>query len=481
MSQLQFQQITFSNEDAAGKAGNNLLLDKGGKNDYNIFRYPLDIGAYDKGHYVVIHINEQRKTEFPNASASGDSRNRENRQTTGNTIAGLITSASGALDRFKKINEYNIAQENLRNAPSDTTAKSEAERTQRALNDAGISAAEAGSLSSFSAAQGLIDGVTQDTALSEVVKAVLDSATSNEFRTDFARTVRRTKDTIVMYMPDTLAFTNAQGYNEYNVGTDARLLNAIGAASTAMQESTQGVGVLKDSPLTRLGKNLTPFILSYFSEKNDLARVAFAATQQMVLNPMIELVYSTPQLRTFRFDFMFYPKSQKEAVEVNKILDCLRFHQAPEIATNGLGGLGAGAFLVPPSEFDIEFYYNGTKNPNMDRITTCVLESIDIDYAPNGFSAYEVENMPIPQSGGTGMPVAIRLSLQFKEAEYKTKSSYANYTETRKEVANSQVRIESPYDAFQQAQAAGLQIGQSLSGNYSDDLPTLKRNFEVGG
>ena len=47
-----------------------------------------------------------------------------------------------------------------------------------------------------------------------------------------------------------------------------------------------------------------------------------------------------------------------------------------------------------------------------------------VDYAPSGFSAYEVPGQITPQRGGTGMPVAIRVSLQFKETEIRTKASY---------------------------------------------------------
>jgi hypothetical protein len=67
--------------------------------------------------------------------------------------------------------------------------------------------------------------------------------------------------------------------------------------------------------------------------------------------------------------------------------------------------------------------YNGKENPNIPRISTCVLQSIDVDYAPNGFSAYEVPGeQALP--GRTGMPVAIRLSLNFKETEILTKANY---------------------------------------------------------
>ncbi len=36
----------------------------GAKYENNIYRYPQDIGNYDKGHYMVIHINEQIHTSY---------------------------------------------------------------------------------------------------------------------------------------------------------------------------------------------------------------------------------------------------------------------------------------------------------------------------------------------------------------------------------------------------------------------------------
>jgi hypothetical protein len=99
-----------------------------------------------------------------------------------------------------------------------------------------------------------------------------------------------------------------------------------------------------------------------------------------------------------------------------QIIKKLKFHQAPEIASRA-----GGRFLIPPSEFDIQFFYNGFENPNIPKVSTCVLDTIDVDYAPNGFSAYEVPGSLKPEEGETGTPTGIRLSLQFKETQIITK------------------------------------------------------------
>jgi len=133
---------------------------------------------------------------------------------------------------------------------------------------------------------------------------------------------------------------------------------------------------------------------------------------------MLELIYKSPSFRTFQFDFSFYPRDEREALEVQKIIERLRFHQAPELVQDAQG------FLIPPSQFDIKFYYGGVQNPNIPPMTTSVLTNIDVNYAPNGWSAFEVPGENQPSLGRTGMPVAIQLTLQFQETTYLTKQDF---------------------------------------------------------
>jgi len=241
---------------------------------------------------------------------------------------------------------------------------------------------------------------------------------------DFTRTISRTTDTIALYMPDTVAFTHNQAYTD---------LSLTGGAAAVFEAGQSIVDSIRDGKLTfnksdlgssinAIAKSLSPFIArgligSFLGP--DVGRAILATTTGKVVNPLLDLLYTSPEFRNFRFDFMFYPREQNEALEVQKLINRLYFHQAPEVEDTGIG-----YFLVPPSEFDIKFYYNGKVNENIPQISTCVLTSIDVDYAPNGYATYEVPGIVKPQLGGTGMPVAIRLSLNFKETEIITKSFY---------------------------------------------------------
>ena len=228
-------------------------------------------------------------------------------------------------------------------------------------------------------------------------------------------------------MPDTLQFNYNQGYSDLsmNQGILPMISGAGEAGMSAIQSIAKGGSVA--SAVKGALKNMTPFIGTKLAEAilpGGPGSAISASLFGAVLNPQLELLYSSPEFRTFRFEFMLYPRSKKEAKEVQKIIHRLKFHQAPEILQGGVAGL----FLVPPSEFDISFYYNGQINNNIPKISTCVLANIETDYAPNGqFSAYEIPSeRGAPELGGTGMPVGIRLALTFKETQILTKFNHSD-------------------------------------------------------
>jgi len=362
--------ITFNKQDRTGPI--NQLVE----NPYqsNLLQYPQDIGSYDKGHYMVFYINKQTRTKFQTTQASGD------------------------------------VPEVLNN-PNPTTGSSGIDKTVQKL--VGVT----------NSLLGLGKEIIQkvNNPLLNSSKSTINSLTEPLQKSlksiSFERTIKRTTDAIALYMPDTLNFIQNQGYDSPSISGSNLGRLAVGGASFVDEIKKFDVKNFGQSTGQLVG-NLSPFLLNFAAEQfgGDFGRVIFATGFGAVRNPMMEVIYSTPELRTFRYDFVFWPRNSKEAKEVQKILETFRFHQAPEV----LGGFN-GFFLVPPSEFDIKFYYGGRENPNIPKVSTCVLESVDIDYAPNGWSAYEIPGQNTPTSGGTGMPVGVRLSLQFKETEIVTK------------------------------------------------------------
>ena len=235
---------------------------------------------------------------------------------------------------------------------------------------------------------------------------------------NFFRTITKTKDTIALYMPDTLAFDYQQSYSNLSVTKELGKLGLAAQAGASTYDAYRKTGSISSA-----AKNAAPFAAELAREAGLPGdKVLFSALSAvtggaLAINPQLELIYEGTDFRSFRFSFMFYPRSKKEAVEILDIIDSFTFHQAPEILSSSFG-----RYLVPPSEFEIEFRYNGGINPNIPKVAPCVLTSISVDYAPNGFASYEtLESANEPKRGGTGMPVAIRMDLSFKETRIITK------------------------------------------------------------
>jgi len=369
----------------------------------NILKYPIDIGDVDKGHYMVIHINVQEKTMEQNK--------------------GLFTEASGDVPKIQR-NRQILSQQGITNiGGSADLASSLIREGAKALS-----------------------GVTEklsDNTVGNIVKNVYGKIKNNpignnilEFgggtfdRTldelkgvntvNLARKIKRTTETIALYMPDTLFFGQNQSYASASPGGEP--LAILNAAGSTIKETIQSGG---PNMFRQLGSNMAPFLSPYL--KNVAGRFVgqnsaeiYAYTAFGVVNPQMELLYSRPEFRSFSFDFAFYPRSEQEALEIQRIITSLQYHQVPEMDKGT-----AGYFLTPPSEFDIDFYYNGTINPNISNISTCVLTSINVNYAPGGFASYESpETFGYPKLGSTGMPYAITLQLNFQETEIMTKFNY---------------------------------------------------------
>ena len=355
--------------------------------NFNNKRYPIDLGATDKAHYMMFKIFVQERTQFAKNYAEGEGR--PTAQINQQSVAG--TNATQAL-----ATGIDFAGDLINKAKT--------------------------SISSVPFSGESVSGFTVDSPISNTIKNAGNVIKSGSL----FRTIRRTTDTIALYMPDTLNFTYNQAYS------DASAKDAFGLIGQAAQAGASAVDGYKRGGALGSVENLSPFaaeVAAGLSKTGDLGFTALSALTGGVLaqNPQLELIYSRPQFRSFRFQFMFYPRDERESREVLDIIELLQFHQAPEILEGTYG-----RFLVPPSEFDIEFYYNGEVNKNIPTVSTCVLESIDVDYAPNGFAAYETGNSNRPEKGGTGMPVGIRLDLGFKEVEILTKKYFAENVKNKR-------------------------------------------------
>ena len=384
-------------------------------------KYPVDIGSADKGHYMVFFAKEQTGTDFPVSSRGGtqisaaslgkaQAENIKNALDKGvstdfNVSSKLPTSFGGAINKglTDAINKGTSAIGSLGSIP-------------------GIPSGVGNLVSKGSKiANRFLLGPQLSSNFESLNRDKQDSINriSDKSINDALNKTSMTTDSIALYMPDTLAFTDNQNFNQLTPGNElgGQLINTLQNVLKNPGEATAET-ILKSGASQKFATELA----GRLTGQQSAALLAFAATGRVV-NPMLEVLYTSPSLRNFDFSFIFYPRDENEAGEVQRIIERFRFHMMPELATvsgnqNGL--------ITPPSEFDIRFYYAGRENPNIQPIATCVLKTIDVDYAPNGFAAYETLGENNPHLGRTGMPTSITIRLSFTEKDFITKSDFGN-------------------------------------------------------
>jgi hypothetical protein len=228
-------------------------------------------------------------------------------------------------------------------------------------------------------------------------------------------------DVVSLYMPDTINMNQSSEYEGASL-TDALgkyglLASGVTSVIDNISELSDGKGVNYDS-LRSLASNPAAMeastgYLSGLTSKNIGTSTDSTALQKIALNkigyalnPQIQILFKTIDFRTFQYDFTFSPSSQQEADMVTKIIKTFKYHAAPDLSSETLG-----RYFIPPSTFDIEYMMaGGVPNPNLHRISTCVLTTVSVDYAPRGFVTYD-----------NGSPVQTRMTLQFQETELMTK------------------------------------------------------------
>ena len=202
------------------------------------------------------------------------------------------------------------------------------------------------------------------------------SAVIDQSKVTFKQKKSQIKAAINLYMPDTLEFTNAASYNQ-----------------TSLLEVAESV-------LTRIPGVKEIAQPAFSAVQSNAAKLALS-TQGLALNPQQQLMFDGIDFRSFQMSFTFTPFSKDEATSVKNIVKMFRTHAAPRIVSGS-----AGMLFIPPSTFNIEFRYNGRENENIGKVAECVIETIDVNYAPNGWSAHT-----------DGSPVQTTLSISFKEIE----------------------------------------------------------------
>jgi hypothetical protein len=217
---------------------------------------------------------------------------------------------------------------------------------------------------------------------------------SKELVKSFAlkRNIEQLQLGIALFMPDGI---NTSYDNEYEALSLTATLGAVGFGAQALASKGGSVDQTNAFIAEAAGS-----ILSRIAGNEDLTKLGVFATTGRVINPQLEMLYTSPVLRKFTFDFRMIPRNAVEAELIRAIIFNLKYFASPTIPDNS-----TGRYFIPPAQFEIEFY-DGRNNMNdfLFKTKKCVLSGINVDYSPNGFATFK-----------DGAPVETRLQLTFQE------------------------------------------------------------------
>ena len=130
-----------------------------------------------------------------------------------------------------------------------------------------------------------------------------------------------------------------------------------------------------------------------------------------VITPRMEMMFEGVGRRSFSYTFSFIPKSKQEALIVEDIIKHFKFYAMPAYSNPE-----TRREMDIPGTFDIEYMYRGSRNNFINRISTCFLTKVDVQYGGDRYTAYE----EIPGKGPP--PQKSSLSLNFTELETLSQS-----------------------------------------------------------
>ena len=359
---------TSPNAGGVGAGGQAPLahMEVSSKWSYSSLEYPMDIQSKtDMGHYMMFYVNIANDSAYSRYNSTGKDEEAEGH-------------GGGAI------------------VPKQTVAQS------RILSGQGYSEKQQGSTPN-STGKSWKPGFQP-----KVIERKPHQGTSSE-ATGQKRTMR-TNDAIILYMPASIVSNYSAAYKNTELGADVG--QVAGMASKADMSSVGGiVDLIKGGAgigahkMERAGLSMVGAALG-----GDL-NAARDKLSNRAQNNFLEATFTGLDFRKFSFSWKFTPKSPEEAKQVQKIIKTFKFHMLPEIK-----GGDHGRWFTTPAEFDLFYMFRGDENEWINKIQTCVLLNMEVNYAPNGYQTFR------PIEGKNGAPPSeIDMKLDFQETKLITK------------------------------------------------------------
>ena len=266
--------------------------------------------------------------------------------------------------------------------------------------------------------------------------------------------------TISLYLPDNLHASWDSNYNSVSMTQELGKLGFIASAADSIKNMARN-GISNITAAKILEDPNTKSILSDVLGKaggvlgtgGNIENLTKQSLGQFV-NPQMQLIYQGRDFRNFSMTFIFTPKSSAEAQTVNNIIDAFTYFSSPGVV-NG-DSTNPGRYLTPPQLMSVKMVFTGEnglagsvinqlqqslnnvglgflgqnqsitnviskgQQAKIFNIKECVITNVTVDYAPNGWAAFN-----------DGYPVQTTMTLNMMETTMFTKADINNSAVTK--------------------------------------------------
>ena len=356
--------------------------------DPKAFTFPLDVtnpdqGLGNHGHYILFFINEQQNSKIRFGKKQASSRGFANMLKAqalngiGSEVRTFVDKAAGGF--FETVTNK-LGVDNLIEG--------------------------LGSSQSFTSAVAGSDEFNKGSTISE---------TKNTATVERKPTTRL--DTaIALYMPPTVSVTYSANYTDTEIGAGAV------ASQEVVKAFLEGGGTaalkagLSDTTMEGIADGLRKAGLGAVGAVPGMqgARELYEMEMGFIMTNRMELAFKGLPKRGFQYTFKMIPKSEQEAEEVRNIVTAFKMNMLPEGQGTDINSGFSGKRLKVPNTFDIKYMFVGRENQYLNKISTCVLENMNVTYGGSRYKTFDGNEDGAP-------PVETTMTLNFKEMELITK------------------------------------------------------------
>lgn len=237
-----------------------------------------------------------------------------------------------------------------------------------------------------------IDGNGQDYIKFQVFEYISQKLSDNNLLFEQRGEYKDIKGEIILPIQPTIMDTNTVTWNDSRMG----ILEMMGANISLSGMNSAGddymTNMAKKFGETIKGPNGKPVDQSVVTAvQNYIAKMAvnsntnlLSRTGGAITNPNLTLLFESPDLRNFTFNFKLTPRTNKEGTIVRKIIRKFKEHMAAQRSSGNL-------FLETPNVFNIS-YIRGKDavseksgiHKSLNLFKTCALRSFSVNYTPSG-------------------------------------------------------------------------------------------------